>query len=124
MEKNFVSMEQRICNVCGIKHSYDCGILIDKRLEKSMDHETLVGYGLCEEHSELQKQGYVFLVVIDPAKSKVVNEDRVLKMENAYRTGELVSIKKEVADKLFDVNIQDIMFIDEEACEKIKSLIK
>ena len=123
MEKNFVSMEQRICNVCGIKHSYDCGILIDKKLKKSMDRETLVGYGLCEEHSELQKQGYVFLVVIDPAKS-VVNKDRVLKMENAYRTGELVSIKKEVADKLFDVKIKDVMFIDEEVCEKIKSLIK
>ena len=44
MDKSHVSMERRVCRVCG--REYDTGaILLDRRLKKSMDRHTLTGGG-------------------------------------------------------------------------------
>ena len=50
MSKSFVAIEQKMCPVCGVIHSHDCGLLLDKRLKESMDSHVTTGYGLCEEH--------------------------------------------------------------------------
>ena len=49
-DKSYVSMEEKVCPVCGIKHNHDCGILLDRRLIESMDKTTVTGYGEREEH--------------------------------------------------------------------------
>ncbi|WP_161961946.1 hypothetical protein [Xanthomonas campestris] len=48
-EKSHVSMEQRVCPVCGSPH--DTGsILLDKRMRARINEKTIVGRGLCPEH--------------------------------------------------------------------------
>lgn len=48
-EKSRVSLEQRVCPVCG--SPYDTGsILLDKRLRARMNEKTIAGRGPCPEH--------------------------------------------------------------------------
>lgn len=48
-EKSHVSLEQRVCLVCG--SPYDTvSILLDKRLRARMNEKTITGRGLCSEH--------------------------------------------------------------------------
>lgn len=67
-DKSHVSMEERVCLVCG--NPFDTGaILLDKRLRQSMAHRTVTGWGLCPEHEQMFKDGYVALVECDPERS-------------------------------------------------------
>lgn len=67
-DKSHVSMEQRVCLICG--SAFDTGaILLDKRLRQSMAHHTVTGWGLCPEHERLFKDGYIALVECDPQRS-------------------------------------------------------
>jgi len=45
-DKSHVSLEQRVCLVCGT--TFDTGaILLDKRLRQHLDRHTVTGWGLC-----------------------------------------------------------------------------
>lgn len=122
MTKSYVSMEQRVCPVCGITHSHDCGILLDRRLKDSMESKTTTGFGMCEEHDKQSKEGYIHLVVIDPDKSDAQGKERV-KPEDAYRTGRICSIRKEAFAKIFNVkDSSPIMFIDNQVADYLESL--
>lgn len=94
MSKSYVSMEQKICTVCGQKYSTN-SILMDKRLRESLDPETITGYGLCEEHQRLHDEGYIALVAVDEEKSKSGRKGE-LTLENAYRTGEVAHVRRSV----------------------------
>lgn len=45
-EKSYVSMEQNVCAVCG--KTFDTGsILLDRRMQDSMERHTVTDWGLC-----------------------------------------------------------------------------
>lgn len=130
MEKSYVSMERKMCPVCG--KEFDSGaILLDRRLKNSMERYTTTGYDMCEEHTKLWKDGYMALVVIDDTKSKstfdsrIPEKDRVqrVKMEDAHRTGEIIHMKSVVFAELFNAPVQPMVFIDTKAAEIIKGMV-
>ena len=120
MNNDYVEIEQNMCPVCGVTHTHNTGILIDKHLKPIKN--SLTGYGLCEEHDKLFNEGYVALVVANSAKhSETIN------MEDAIRTGDIMHMKREVFSDIFNSKIKDdqqMVFIDPEAYELIKSRIE
>ena len=125
MEKSYVSIAQEVCFVTG--NLYDSGeILIDKRMENSMEHKTTVGMGICPEVRELFAKGYVALIEIDLAKSGRGN-DKKLSLKDAYRTGNIAYLKRDVLKELFTVPLedsQDIVYIDEKTFQHLVELEK
>lgn len=125
MEKSYVSIAQEVCFVTG--NLYDSGeILIDKRMENSMEHKTTVGMGICPEVRELFAKGYVALIEIDLAKSGRGN-DKKLSLKDAYRTGNIAYLKRDVLKELFTVPLedsQDIVYIDEKTFQHLVELKK
>jgi hypothetical protein len=101
--KSRVSLEQKMCPVCGKEHTYNCGILIDHRLKDSMERYTTTGYGLCEEHAKLWKDDFVALIVVDLDKSGGGR-----KLEELYRTGEITHMKIESFKQVFGVEDSDV----------------
>lgn len=87
-DKSYVSLEQRLCLVCGT--CFDTGnLLLDRRLRANMERHTVTGWGLCAEHQKLADDGFVALVECDPRRSGSPAGDGRMKPEQAYRTGRL-----------------------------------
>lgn len=119
MDKSFVTMEQKLCPICGKTH--DSGaLLLDKRMRNKFEMHTVTGYDLCKECDAKNKEGYIALVVIDPEKSKP--KDGKLNTENAYRTGGVIHMKRDAAARMFkDIPIElPMIFIDIELGEKLR----
>lgn len=105
-EKSYVSLEQKSCLVCGL--SFDTGnLLLDKRLRPNLARHTTTGWGLCAEHQALFDDGFVALVECDPERSGVSAGVGTLRPEQAYRTGRLAHLRREVFKRLFNVSITD-----------------
>lgn len=125
MEKSYVSIAQKVCIVTG--NLYDTKeILIDKRMQNSMEHKTTVGMGISPEVEELFAKGYVALIEIDPAKSGIGN-DKKLSPKDAYRTGNIAYLKRNVLKELFTVPLEDsqnIVYIDEKIFQHLVELEK
>lgn len=123
-EKEYVSMEAKICPVCGKTHNRGCGILMDRRLKKSLDPQTVTGYALCEEHQRLQEEGYVFVVGVDEKKSSA-SPNGSLSLENAYRTGRIASVRKEAFNMIFQ-NVPPeggMVFADNDVLDHLEKLM-
>ena len=123
---NFVNIERACCPVCGKVHtdSKDTGILIHKGLREIPDEKTVTGYALCKEHQEQVDDGFIHLVEVDESKS-TLRENGNLNPEDAYRTGKLCAIKKEVALQIFDTKkLPEMVFVDGEVIDKIQSMIR
>ena len=122
-DKSYVTMEQRVCQVCGIE--YDTGtILLDRRLRPTFNHTTTTGWGLCREHQSLFDEGYVAMVGVDEAKSRKQTDGNI-KPEDAHRTGSVAHIKRDVARRLFNMSIPDnlpMMFCEEAVIDKLQSI--
>lgn len=117
MEKSYVTVETKICPICG-KEEDSGSILLDKRLNKSFEHKTCTGWGMCKECEELSKE-YLALVV---CKNNYAGTR--IRQEDADRTGELIRIRHEVAKRIFNMTISTPMaFINEEAAAKIKGMV-
>ena len=54
-------------------------------------------------------------------KSDLKDSDK-MSPEDAYRTGEVIYMKKDVAAKVFDRGVETMAFIDEGATEKLREL--
>jgi hypothetical protein len=122
--KSYVSMENKVCPACGKQHNHDCGILIDKRLKDSMSRTTVTSFGLCEEHAKLCEQGYIHLVAIDESKSEI-SADGTIKPQDAYRTGEIIHMKREVFHNFFgDSPIQEVVFVDKNIINFLENVLK
>ncbi|HPW27823.1 MAG TPA: ATPase [Rhodoferax sp.] len=124
-DKSHVSLEQHACLVCGI--AYDTGsILLDKRLRASLERHTTTGWGLCAEHQQLFSAGFVALVECDPQRSgKGSGTDR-LRPEQAYRTGRLAHLKRDVFDAMFNVPIaadQACVFVEPGVIEQLQTMV-
>jgi len=124
-DKSHVSLEQHACLVCGI--AYDTGsILLDKRLRASLERHTTTGWGLCAEHQRLSDDGFVALVECDPQRSgKASGADR-LKPGQAYRTGRLAHLKRDVFAAMFNVPItadQACVFVEPGVIEQLQTMV-
>ena len=125
MEKSHVTMEQLQCVVCG--KEFDSGnILLDTRMRKQFEMKTTTGYGLCDEHKKLHNDGYIALIVCDESKSKP-NGDTV-KPEDAYRTGEVIHVRRTAFKKIFtgisaEAIAGSMMFISSETAEQLKQIV-
>ena len=124
-DKSYVSLEQRLCLVCGT--SFDTGnLLLDKRLRASMKRHTTTGWGLCPEHQKLADDGFVALVECDPQRSGAPMANGNLKPEQAYRTGRLAHLKREAFARLFNVPIADkqaCVFVEPGVIEQLQSMV-
>ena len=121
MDKSYVTMEQKICTVCG-KTEDSGAILLDKHLRERFDNNTITGYGLCKEHKELFDDGFIACVeaTSDTQKS-------TLKQENANRTGNIMHIKREAANNIFNTEIEphiEMIFIQPGVIEKIQEMTR
>ena len=119
-EKSFVTLEQHVCPVCGITH--DTGaLLLNKRLSKTFDRETVTGYGMCSEHQKLFDEGYLALVGVSNSPSARTK----LKMEEANRTGRSAHIKREIANNIFNVEIPNdlsFIFVEDEVIDMLAKM--
>lgn len=121
MEKSHVSMEQGACVVCGA--TYDTGaILLDRRLRASMEPKTVTRLGMCADHEDLKRQGYVALVGIDPKKSTIRTD--TVKPGEAYRTGDVAHVRATAWPNIFNTPVPEgmVAFVEPEVIEKIKEL--
>jgi hypothetical protein len=122
--KSYVGLEQHICPVCTKTH--DVGVLLDRRLKNTLERNNVTGWGLCEEHKKQADEGYRFLVGCDESKSDLNNNH--IKLENAYRTGEIVSIKSIVWNKIFNVPVppkdKPIAFVGSDVIKLVSGMIE
>lgn len=124
MEKSHVTLEQRVCQVCA--KAYDTGaLLLDRRLQPRFDRTTVTGFGLCADCEKLHQDGYIALVAIDASKSKV-SGDRI-QPEDAYRTGQVLHMKREAAKRCFNVPPEQFLlhlwFVEQEVVDALKARV-
>ena len=122
-DKSHVTMERAICIVCTAEH--DTGaILLDTRLRKVFDRNTVTGWGMCADCERLKDDGYLALVGIDPDKSETSSDGDTIKPEDAHRTGNIVHIKNDVFGRMFDVEIPEsgVAFVDPEVIERLAKM--
>lgn len=124
-EKSHVSMERHICLVCGAE--YDTGsILLDRRLRASFERYTTTGWGLCAQHQRLFDEDFVALVECDPAKSGHPSSAERLKPHQAYRTGRVAHLKRDVFARVFNVPIDPKLpsvFVEPGVIEKLEAMV-
>lgn len=107
-EKSHVTLESQVCAVCG--KTFDTGaLLLDRRLRPIFERKTCTGIGLCPEHEQLYRQGYIALVECDLTKSGVTASTQEIKPEQAYRTGRLVHLTREEFNQFFDIECPPAM---------------
>lgn len=122
MSKSFVTMEREVCPVCGDEH--DTGnLLMDRRLKARFEKHTTTGWGLCEEHQLLYKQGFVALVEIDPDKSNAASKDTI-DMEDAYRLGRLAHIKRDIWEEMTGLDTKDhpVVYVDSQVIDYLQEI--
>jgi len=118
---DFVAMATHICPVCGIEHEHDTEILIHKHLRAIPKDKRCTGYGLCEEHDKLHKDGYIALIVVDNPES----EQDTMKPEDADRTGDIAHMRYTAFNEIFSLNLDTntpFAFLSKEAFNCVKSI--
>ncbi|NJL54615.1 ATPase [bacterium] len=120
-DKNCVSVEQKVCEVCGKPYDTNA-ILLHKQLRNTLDRTTITGVGICPEHKKLADEGYVFLIEV----SNHI-DDGTLHHSEADRTGEVIMLKRHVFSVLFNTDIptsQSGCYVEVGVIEDIKALFE
>ena len=134
--KNHVSMEQQVCFACGKK--FDTGAILmatkyhrnprtnDIQPLKPLKPTTVTGIGMCPEHEDKIKEGYVILIGCDPSKSSPKDGHHTIDPDKAYRTGSLVYIRPELYKRLFntDVPVNNVAFADQDVISFLEASMK
>lgn len=124
--KSHVSLEQNVCVICGT--AFDTGsILLDRRLRASMERHTTTGWSVCPEHRQQADAGFVALVECDPQRSGLPATGTRLKPAEAYRTGRLAHLKREVFATVFNVQIaadQVCVFVEPGVIERLQTMVQ
>lgn len=113
MDKSYVTMEQKVCIVCG--QTYDTNaLLLDQRLRQRFDRHTVTGWGMCTEHQKLKDDGYIALIGCDETKMEASNNN--IQPEDAYRTGEIAHIRADAFPRIFNSQppTHGVVFCDRE----------
>jgi hypothetical protein len=77
-------------------------------------HGQPIEYKMCVDCQTIIDNGGVWLIEADPTKS-TFNDNGTLDPGSAHRTGRIWAIKREAADRLFNMTPRPMMFIDPEA---------
>jgi hypothetical protein len=86
---------------------------MDKRMKKTFDMKTVVGYGFSPAVQEKIDNGYIALVEIDDEKSNYSSAKNTLKIEEAYGTGRIAYLKENVAKDMLGISGESKMiYID------------
>jgi len=124
-EKSHVSLEQHLCLVCGL--GFDTGgILFDRRLRQSMERHTVTGWGLCDAHRKLFEEGFVALIECDPERSGVPADQHHMRPEQAWRTGRLAHLKREVFARVANIALaHDVpcVFVEPGVIERLQAMV-
>ena len=123
MKDDFVTMEIKICPICGVEHSNNASLLISRNLKSIKKENTITGYELCEKHEKLFTSGYLCLIGVDNNNSV----DTTLKFEDAKRTGEIAYVKRSTAKSIFNIEIDSkipFVFVQQEVIEMLKNEMK
>jgi len=116
MGKSYVTMEQLVCRVCGKK--FDSGsILMNRNLREVFNHKTTTGYGICNDDQAKINDGFIALVAIDESKSGEHLPNGNINPENAWRTGEIAYLKRDVFDAICNIHVDasiPLVFVDPE----------
>lgn len=123
-ERSHVSLERRVCLVCGMSFDTGC-ILLQKRLRASLAPQTTTGWGLCVEHQQLFDQGFVALVECDPERSGRRSACEGMQPDQAYRTGRLAHLRRSVFAEVFNVPIEAeraMVFVEPGVIERIEAM--
>lgn len=120
-EKSHVSMGQQVCIVTG--QTFDSGeLLLDKGLRNTLERNTVTGWGVSPEVQERLDNGFIAMVGIESDKSERLENGNITP-EGAYRTGEIVYLKKEVCIDIFDQAPEGgISFVDQEVMQYLHGL--
>ena len=124
-DQSHVSLEQHVCLVCGV-HFETGAILLDRRLRASMEHHTATGWGLCAEHQKLYDAGFVALIECDPQRSGSPAGGANVKPEQAYRTGRVAHLRRDVFARVFNVPIAadlPCVFVEPDVIERLQSMM-
>jgi hypothetical protein len=125
-DKSYVSLERHVCLVCCA--AFDTGnLLLDKRLCASLEHYTITGWGLCQEHQRLFAEGFIALVECDPQRSRSPSAGECLKPEQACRTGRLAHMKREAFTNVFNVPVRDnqaCVFVESGVIDWLQSMVE
>lgn len=118
MDKSYVSMEQAVCPVCCQK--FDTGsILMDTRVQDTLEPTTVTGWALCPEHERLHEDGFVALISIDPEKSG----GPPFKLDTVYRTGAIMHIRRTAYANIFgQTEERPFVFADDELLDRLNEL--
>ena len=119
MSKSYVSLEEFICPILGIKHNDGAGVLLDTRLKPTMERTTVTGFKISKSAQDKLDAGYVALI-------EVSNTDLGDKLDNnkADRTGRLAWVKKEFANAIFNQHIETMAFINKDVYTMIEDKTK
>lgn len=123
MSKSYVSLEQKMCLVTGKPFDTN-SLLLDKRLKDSLEKNTVTGWGISPEVREKIDAGFIALVEIDQEKT-IIKNNKILP-ENAYRTGVIAYLKKEV---FFDIvpdapEHLEFIFVAEDFIPGLRKLVR
>ncbi len=119
--KSYVSLEAFIDPITGEKHNYGGGILLDRRVKDTLEHETITGYAYSEDTQSKIDDGYIALVECEDQKDNI----QTLKVHEPLRTGTIVWMRKSVVDKVFNVPITtDMVFIPKEVTKMLQDMIE
>lgn len=125
MSKSHVSMEQHACQICG--KLFDTGaVLLDRRLQDSLEDKTVTGMGICPACDDLTSDGYIALIGCDPEKT-TVSDSGTVNQDTAYRTGTIAHVRKEAADRIFGEQFagdHPFVFVDEAVITMLQILEK
>jgi hypothetical protein len=121
-DKSYVTLEQNLCVVC--LTDFDTGtLLLDKRMKPRFEKFTRTGWGMCPACQKKRDDGYIALIECDPAKTKV-SGDRIKDNSDAYRTGNIVHIKREAFEKVFTMAVPEKMvaYVEPAVIEMLKKM--
>ena len=112
-DKSYVSLERHVCPACGAV--FDTGaLLLDRRMLNSLEKYTVTGTSFCKDCQEKLDEGFVILV--EAEEDKRTGKPR--------RTGEMAYLRREVSDRVFNVQpIETMAYLEIGVLEQLKNRI-
>jgi hypothetical protein len=104
MSKSHVSVENKICPICGVQHSHGCAVLLDPKLRDTLERDLVTGLGLCKEHDDLHLKGRICFVAVS-------NGGPNLMPSTAKRTGEIAHVTPEFYAHAFKGDPPTVPFV-------------
>ena len=112
-DKSYVSMERNVCPACG--KEFDTGALIlDRRMRNSLEKYTVTGTSFCKDCQEKLDEGFVILVEVREGATR----------SNPYRTGNMAFLKKAAAERIFNMPVETMAYVEEGVLAGVQSMVE